>query len=226
MTLIKELPADERPREKMRRLGAGRLSNAELLAILLGTGARARSATDLANSVISMDEGGIHYLSECTPEELAEIEGIGAAKSCQIVAAVELGKRLAAKPGRRRVRVGRPDDAVSLFLEDMRYLKQERFKVLLLNIKNEIMGIEEVSIGSINMSLVDPREVFRLAVKRGAASVVLAHNHPSGNPEPSDADIEFTKRLMEAGDVLGVKVVDHLVIGDGVYCSMRRKRMI
>jgi DNA repair protein RadC len=210
----------------MKLLGAHRLSNAELLAILLGTGTRDLSATALADKVLAMNKGGIIHLSECMPEELADIRGIGAAKSCQIVAAVELGRRIATKPRSKRVHIGSPQDIAALFMEEMRPLKKECFKVLLLNIKNEIVSIEDVSIGNINTSLVDAREVFRLAVKKGAASVVLVHNHPSGNPEPSDADIIITKRLAEAGELLGIKVVDHLVVGDGIFVSMRQLRVI
>ncbi|MDR3296120.1 MAG: DNA repair protein RadC [Clostridiales Family XIII bacterium] len=226
MALIKELPAMERPREKMKLLGAEKLSNAELLAILLGTGTRALSATALAGQILAMDAGGIACLADCAPEELANIQGIGVAKSCQIVAAVELGRRIATRPKAKRVHIGSPQDIADIFMEDMRYLKQESFKVLLLNIKNEIVAIEGVSLGNINTSIVDPREVFRPAVKRGAASMVLAHNHPSGNPEPSGADVEITKRLAEAGEILGIRVIDHLIIGDGIYVSMRQKHIL
>jgi DNA repair protein RadC len=222
MTLIKEMPALERPRERMRLVGANRLSNSELLAVLLGTGTRAKSATALADCIISMTPDGIAYLTECTIEELARISGVGAAKACRIAAAVELGKRLATNPKDRRVHINSPQDVAELFVEDMRYLKQECFRVLLLNIKNEIVAIEEVSVGNINSSVADPREVFRPAVRRGSAAVILAHNHPSGNPEPSDADIEATQRLSAAGDILGIKVIDHIVIGDGTFISMRQ----
>ncbi|MDR1245779.1 MAG: DNA repair protein RadC [Clostridiales Family XIII bacterium] len=226
MTLIKEMPELERPREKMRLLGAGKLSNSELLAVLLGTGTRAQSATALAGRILSMTPDGIAYLSECTLEELARVSGVGDAKACRIAAAVELGRRLATNPKDKRIRIASPQEVAELFIEAMRHLKQECFRVLLLNIKNEIMAIEEVSIGNINSSVADPREVFRPAVRRGSASVILAHNHPSGNPEPSDADIEATKRLALAGELLGIKVIDHIVIGDGNYVSMRQDNLI
>jgi DNA repair protein RadC len=226
MTLIKEMPELERPRERMMFMGAGKLSNAELLAIMLGTGTRSQSATALADRILSVTQGGIDGLTECTVEELARISGVGVAKACRIAAAVELGKRLATSPKNRRVHVSSPSEVAGLFVEDMRRLKQECFRVLLLNVKNEIMAIEEVSVGNINSSVADPREVFRPAIRRGSASVILAHNHPSGNPEPSGADIEATKRLIDAGDLLGVKVIDHIVIGDGTYVSMRQEDLI
>ncbi|MDR3242945.1 MAG: DNA repair protein RadC [Clostridiales Family XIII bacterium] len=226
MTLIKELPRMERPREKMKLMGAGRLSNTELLAILLGTGTRKLSATALASRILSMEKDGIAYLAECAPEELSKIQGIGEAKSCQVIAAVELGKRIATKPGSGRINISSPQEIAALFMEDMRYLKKECFKILLLNVKKEIMLIEEISMGNINSSIVDPREVFRPAVKRGAASVALVHNHPSGNPEPSKADISVTKRLRNAGELLGVQVIDHLIIGDGSFISLRQRGVI
>jgi DNA repair protein RadC len=226
MTLIREMPLLERPREKMRLLGANKLSNSELLAILLGTGTRAVSATALADRILSMTPDGIGHLSEIGVEELARVPGVGAAKACRIAAAVELGKRLATRPKNKRVRVNSPQEVAKLFIEDMRRLKQERFRVLMLNVKNEIMAIEEISVGNINTSVVDPREVFRPAIRRGSATVILAHNHPSGNPAPSDVDVESTKRLVVAGEFLGIKVVDHIIIGDGTFVSMRQDKLI
>ncbi|MDR0424545.1 MAG: DNA repair protein RadC [Clostridiales Family XIII bacterium] len=226
MTLIKELPEFERPREKMRFMGAKRLSNSELLAILLGSGTRNMSATALADSILSMDKGGLAYLAECLPEELAALRGMGMAKSCKIAAAVELGKRIATAPRRKKVDIGRPDDISALFMEEMRYLKNECFRILLLNIKNEIISIEEVTEGNINTSVIDPREVFRPAIKKGAAYILMVHNHPSGNPTPSTADVDVTLRLCESGELLGIRVLDHIVIGNGVYVSMRREDLI
>jgi DNA repair protein RadC len=173
-----------------------------------------------------MTSDGINNLPECTVEDLACISGIGVAKACRITAAVELGKRLATNPKEKRVRVNSPRQVAELFMEDMRRLKQECFRVLMLNVKNEIMAIEEVSVGNINSSIADPREVFRPAIRRGSASVILAHNHPSGNPDPSDSDINSTKRLAAAGELLGIKVMDHIVIGDGTFVSMRQDKLL
>ncbi|MDR2132551.1 MAG: DNA repair protein RadC [Clostridiales Family XIII bacterium] len=226
MTLIREMPELERPREKMTLLGADKLSNAELLAVLLGTGTRSQSATALADRILSMTPDGIGYLSDCTPEELARVSGVGIAKSCRIAAAVELGKRLATRPKNKRVRIVSPEAAAALFVESMRHLKQECFRAVLLNVKNEIMAIEEISVGNINSSNADPREVFRPAIRRGAASLILAHNHPSGNAKPSESDVDVTKRLVDAGELLGIRVIDHIVVGDGTFVSMRQDKLL
>ncbi|MDD2189938.1 MAG: DNA repair protein RadC [Eubacteriales bacterium] len=224
--MIKELPSEERPREKLIQYGAGALSNAELLAILIGTGTREASALMLANRVLAFEGEGISYLTSCQPDELTEIPGIGQAKSCQIIAAIELGKRIATKPRTKKINIKSPDEVADLFLEEMRYLKKEYFKVLLLNTKNEIIMIENISVGSLNSSVVHPREVFCTAIKKSACSMIAVHNHPSGNPTPSQADIDITKRLVEAGELLGIKVLDHLIIGDGTYTSLKEMMLI
>lgn len=225
-TRIKELPSEERPREKLVRYGVEALSNSELLAILLRTGTKDASAITLANRILALEREGLSYLCNCTAEELSEIPGIGTAKSSQIIAAIELGRRIATKPKEKRVNIKSPNDVASLFIEEMRYLKKEFFKVLLLNTKNEIIRIENISIGSLNSSVVHPREVFCSAVRKSACSVVFIHNHPSGNPAPSQTDIDITKRLVEAGDILGIKVLDHLIIGDGIYISLKEKLLM
>lgn len=224
--MMKELPSEERPREKLIQYGVGALSNAELLAILISTGTREMSAIMLANRVLSLEEKGISYLTECLPDELSAIPGMGMAKSCQIIAAIELGKRIATKPKEKRLNIKSPEEVASLFIEDMRYLKKEYFKVLLLNTKNEIIMIENISVGSLNSSVVHPREVFCTAIKKSACSMIAVHNHPSGNPTPSQADIDITKRLVESGELLGIKVLDHLIIGDGIYVSLKEKMLI
>lgn len=223
---IKELPATERPREKLLNYGAEFLSNPELLAILLGTGTRNASAVTLAHRILSMGSGGLPDLAECTPEELVKVGGIGQAKACQLIAALELGRRMATSPREKRVCAGSPKEVAALFMEEMRYLKKEKFKVLLLNNKNEIITIEDASVGILNSSLAHPREIFQGAVRKSAASVIVVHNHPSGDPLPSPDDVEVTKRLAEAGKILGIEVLDHLVIGDGVFVSMQEKEMM
>lgn len=223
--MIKELPSEERPRDKLIKFGPGFLSNSELLAILIGSGTKRASALTLANRILALEEG-ISYLTDCQPDELAQIPGIGLAKSCQIIAAIELGKRIATKPKTKRVNINSPDEVASLFLQEMRYLKKEHFKVLLLNTKNEIIMIENISVGSLNSSVVHPREVFCTAVKKSACSIIAVHNHPSGNPAPSQADINITKRLVEVGEILGIKLLDHLIIGDGTYISFKQSELI
>ena len=226
MPLIKELPFGERPRERMLKHGAGMLSNTELLAILIGTGTKNESAMSLAERIISKEEEGLHFLGSAVPQDLSVIPGVGEAKSCKIAAAIELGKRLSSGPKAKRSHVSSPEDIASLFMEKMRYLKKESFMVLLLNTKNEVMSTEDISTGNINSSIVDPREVFNPAIRKSAAAIALAHNHPSGNPEPSDMDIKVTKKLTKAGELLDIKVIDHIVIGDGTFVSFKRKKLM
>ena len=222
---IKEMPKDERPRERLVRNGAEVLSNAELLAILLGSGDRNASAVMLAERLLSTDPSGIRFLTECSPEELCSIKGIGPAKAAILIAAVELGKRIMSTSGTSRVNIKSPDSVAAIFMEKMRYLKKENFNVLLLNTKSEIIAVDHVSVGSLSSAEAHPREVFSNALKRSAAGVILVHNHPSGNPEPSSADIALTKRLSEAGNILGIEVLDHIVIGDGIYVSMKGDKL-
>ena len=218
---IKSLPCSERPVEKTLSNGAGALSNSELLAVLLGSGTREKSAIGLAEDIIAKDVKGISYLAESSMQELMSISGIGMSKAARIMAAVELGKRISTAPRTRRMGVERSADIAGMFIEDMRYEKREIFKALLLNPRGEIISIETVSIGELTSTLVHPREVFSQAVKRSAAGIVFVHNHPSGNPEPSEEDIRTTERLIACGRLLGIVVIDHIVIGDGQYCSMK-----
>ena len=224
-TSMKDLPETERPREKLFINGPASLSNAELLAILLGSGTRSQSAVALAERVLAADGSGILFLNDCTPEELCSIEGIGPAKSAALIAAAELGRRLTTTPREKQANVSSPDDISKLFMQNMRYLKKECFKVLLLNVKNEIISIEDVSTGSLMSSDAHPREVFAAPLRRGAANVILVHNHPSGSSRPSQDDIDLTQRLSWAGDIMGIHVLDHIIIGDGEYTSMKRERL-
>ena len=205
--------------DRLRLNGTSFLSDADLLSVILGDSA-------LAERVMKIEETGVEYLTECAIEELTKIPGIGTAKAASLLAAVELGKRITAKPKSKRVSIANCQDLADIFMADMRYMKNECFKVLLLNTKNEVIATHTVSIGTVNSSLVDAREVFKPAIKRGAASVAFAHNHPSGNPAPSETDIEVTTRLIDAGKLLGVNVIDHVIIGDGVFASLRQEGLI
>ena len=218
---MNQLPAGEKPREKLLRDGPEGLSTVEVLAVILGTGTRSKSVMDLAGEVLAMDARGLRYLAECSPEDLQKVSGMGEAKVCVLMAALELGKRLSCLPAEERVRIKCPDDIAHLFLERLRYEKKEHFKCLLINSRGEILEENEVSIGDLNSSASHPREVFSPAVKRSAGSVAFVHNHPSGDPNPSDADIDSTRRLVEAGNLLGIPVIDHIIIGDGTYVSMK-----
>lgn len=218
---IKSMPEEERPVEKAVLSGIQTLSNAELLAVILGSGTKNKSAIGLAEDVLARDAGGIADLAECTIQELMKISGVGPFKAVRILASVELGKRMATRPRTRRLTADDADKVADLFMEEMRYSKRETFKALLLNAKGEIISIETVSVGELTSTLVHPREVFHPAVKKSAAAILFVHNHPSGDPTPSAEDFKTTKMLVECGNLLRIKVVDHLIIGDGQYTSMQ-----
>lgn len=224
--IIRELPTEERPREKLISLGSSVVSNAELLAILIGTGTKDRSALDLAAALLAAEEDGLGNLAGSTPEEICRISGMGIAKACRIIAAFELGRRLATRPLPGKVLITSPESIADLFMEEMRYYRKEFFNVLLLNSKGEIISIEKSSVGDLSSTIVHPREIFSGAVRRSAAAVVFVHNHPSGNPEPSGEDQEVTLRLIEAGKILGIRVLDHIIIGDGIYVSFRQRNLM
>ena len=226
---IKDLPCYERPYEKLEVLGPEFLSNAELLAIIIRTGSKDETSVALAQRVLSKYNGnaGLANFYNTSLEELKSVKGIGRVKALQIKAVMELSKRISASDfSENIVIISSPDDASRLIMEKMRYLKKEVFKTILLNTKNHVIKQIDVSVGSLNSSIVHPREVFSEAVKVGCSGVILAHNHPSGDPEPSREDIETTKRLIEAGSILGIKVLDHIIIGDGRYLSMKSKGLI
>ena len=223
---IRQLPDEEKPREKLLREGKEKLSTAEILAILIRSGTKEKSAVEVAAELMSMESRGIAFLGECRPEEIMKIKGIGRAKACEILAAVELGKRIAAAPRQKRNIIASSSDIADILMEKMRYYKKEHFVSLLINAKGEIIEETEISIGDLCSSTTHPREVFVDAVRRSAGSVIFVHNHPSGDPAASDADIQTTKRLMEAGRILGIPVLDHIIIGDGTYISMKAKGLI
>ena len=221
MISIKEMPEGERPREKMMQLGSACLSNAELLTLFIGSGNKEDSALSLAISVLSLAEGNLRGLSNCQPEEYMSIKGIGKSCACRIAAAVELGRRMATAPPQLRVKLGDPGSAATLFMEDMRHLQQEKMRVAMINIKGELMAREDVSLGGIYSASASPREIFKNAVRKGAYGVVIAHNHPSGDPSPSAADISVTRQIADAGKLLGIQLMDHIIIGDGRFVSLK-----
>ncbi len=223
--LIRDLPEEERPREKLLALGAEALSNAELLAILLRTGSARESAVQLAVRLLSRS-GGLRLLPGLSMEEMKEIKGLGPAKAVQIKAALELGRRLATLPPEEAQSITSPQRAAAIFMEQLRYRRKEYFMILLLNTKNHVISKEEISVGSLNASIVHPREIFNIPLRKSAASVILVHNHPSGDPSPSQEDLEVTRRLVEAGNILGIAVRDHLIIGDGCYFSFKEKGLL
>ncbi len=221
---IKDMPEELRPREKLLSRGEGALSDAELLAVLIGQGTRGLNAVELANQLI-LEHKGLRNLRDLSIEELMQHKGIGVAKAVTIKAALELAKRSSLGVP-YRVTVRSPVDVTYLVMEEMRYFDREYFRVLYLDRKGTLLVMEDVSVGSLHSSFVHPREVFKTAVKRSAASIILVHNHPSGDPSPSKEDIQTSNRLIQAGSILGIEVLDHIIIGDGRYCSMKEKGLI
>lgn len=222
---IKELPADERPRERLLKYGPEALSNAELLAIILRVGTPEYSAVGLAEHMLGRFDG-LRGIATASVENLSEIKGLGTAKGAQIRAMVELGKRLAASVGESRAMIRSPQDAADLIMPELRDQSQERFKGIFLNTKGEVLKIVTITVGTLNESLISPRELFREALGCNGASVIVAHNHPSGDPTPSKEDITITKRLVQAGEYIGIEVLDHMIIGDGRWVSLKERGLM
>lgn len=226
---IKDLPAGERPYDKMEKFGVDSLSSAELLAIIIKTGNKGETSVDIARRLLAQDQGreGLAFLYDLSLEQLQTVKGIGRVKAIQIKAVIELSRRIASTYNAgNRVVIKSPADASGLFMEELRHLKVEVFKVVLLNTKNHVIKHLNISMGSLNASIVHPREVFAEAVKSGSASVLLVHNHPSGDPEPSAEDVRTTRRLVDAGEILGIKVLDHIIMGDGKFTSLSDRGLI
>lgn len=223
---IKDLPISERPREKMYSQGVHALSNAELLAVIIGSGSKGDTAIDLARRILSLDNRGIALLSDVSLEELIELKGIGLSKACQVLAAIEIGKRLNKVGPHDKVRITNPSIVADILMDEMRYLNKEYFKIAILDTKNQILSIENISVGTLNASIVHPRDVFKVAIKRNANSIILIHNHPSGDTKPSGEDISITNRLIDAGNLLGIRVLDHIIIGDNTFLSFKEKNLI
>lgn len=224
-TRIREIPSDERPRERLLKYGADALSTAELLAILLRTGTDKLNAVRLADHLLSTF-GSIRGVASATVEEMAKIHGIGPAKAAQIKAAIEFGRRLVAASPEERPKIRNPQDVYNLLGPALRDEKREHFIALLLDTKGGVLRQLMVSVGDLSSSIVHPREVFTPAVRHSAASLIVAHNHPSGDPTPSPEDAQVTQRLVEAGELLGIEVLDHVVLGDNRWVSLREKGLM
>ena len=216
---------DERPREKFLAGGPGEMSTTELLAILLRTGSAKESVIDLADRVLR-EVGGIREIALADIERLKQVHGIGEVKAIEIRAAIELGKRLLTLGDGLRPTIHSPADAAGLLMAELRYERQEHFKVLLLDSKLQVLQAPTITIGIVNASLVHPREVFRPALAHATVSIILAHNHPSGDPTPSGEDLEVTKQLVASGHILGIEVVDHVIIGDGRFVSLKERGLM
>lgn len=216
---IKEWPREERPRERLREVGAGALSVRELIAILVGSGTEGRSAVDVAGELLVQANGSLRRLASAPPAELMRVRGVGWAVAARLVAALELGRRMAREETRERTRIRGPSDVYELCSPSLRDLAHEEFRVLLLNTQHAVTREVVVTRGILDASVVHPREVFKVAITESAAALILVHNHPSGEPTPSAEDREVTRQLVEAGRMLGIPVLDHVVVGDGRYVS-------
>ena len=222
---VHDLPKPERPRERLKQFGPEALSAQELLALIIGRGVSKKSVMTIAQELV-IKFGNIKAISEATIEELSQIKGIGFAKAAQIKACFELGKRQDLEPEQKDFDIKDPQSVVKAISASIKDKAKEHFKLILLNARNKILGISTISIGSLNASIVHPREVFKDAIMHNAYSVVLAHNHPSGDPEPSEDDLTITKRFIEAGKILGIEVIDHIIISKNGFFSFKEKGLI
>ncbi len=219
---IHDLPVSERPRERLQKFGVEALSAQEILALILGRGVSGESVMVTAQRLLSQF-GNLKGIAGASIEELAQVKGIGVAKASQIKAAFELANRLEgySEAGDRLI-VKTPEDVASLVKARLRGKKKEYFLALLLDTRNQLIKVSEISVGSLDTSIVHPREVFKEVISASAASVIFVHNHPSGDTEASEDDIKLTKRLAEAGEIMGIDVLDHIIIGDKKYLSLKR----
>ncbi|KAA9023129.1 RadC family protein [Niallia endozanthoxylica] len=220
--MIRDYPKDERPRERFIKYGPESLSNQELLALMLRTGTKEESVIQLSNRLLTHFEG-LRLLKDASLDEITSIKGIGTAKAIQVLAAVEIGRRISNLHHDDRYVIRSPEDGAKYVMNDMRFLSQEHFVTLYLNTKNQVLHKKTIFIGSLNASIVHPREIYKEALRRSAASIVCAHNHPSGDPTPSREDIEVTRRISECGKILGIELLDHLIIGENKFVSLKEK---
>ena len=221
-TMIRDLPQRERPRERLRELGAGHLSNPELIAILLRTGVAGESVLNLSTRLIARFEG-LAGMARVTYGELCSLNGVSDAKACQLLAALELGRRLVSLHPEGRAVVSSPQDVFNLLGAEMAFLDQEHLRAVILNTKNEVIGTHEVYIGSVNSALVRVAEVLRPAVRNNCPAIIMVHNHPSGDPTPSPEDILITRRVRTNGETMDIDLLDHIIIGGQGYVSLKDK---
>lgn len=220
---IKELPLSERPYEKLELYGAEKLSNAELLAIIIKTGTKEKTVVTIAQEILKMQNGNnLRFLADLSIEEFMQIKGIGKVKAIQLKAVAELTKRIA-RPIDDKIKIKNAKDVANLLMPEMRYEKREIAKVILLNSKNIIQKIVNISLGGANFACLEPKDVLSEAIKMQAPKIILVHNHPSGDSNPSKSDFTLTDRIYEATQIIGIDFLDHIVIGDGTYKSIFRK---
>lgn len=222
---VKELPMSERPYEKCEKYGAGFLSDAELLAVILRTGTKQLRAIDLAIAVLNCSTSypGLKGLNYLTLKELTQIKGVGRVKAIELLCLTELTKRMAKEMQKDMVKLTTPQSVADYYMQDMRHLTREQVLLLMLDSKNKIIKDLMISEGTVNTSIMPTREVFVTAIKYEAVNIILLHNHPSGDPTPSAEDIRVTKRISEAGNLIGITLMDHLIIGDNKYISLKEQ---
>lgn len=225
---MKKMPSDDRPYEKLQRLGVRSLSDAELLSVIIRNGTRNMPALALSQKIISeAGDLGLMMLHDASLEELMTISGIGRVKALQIKAAIEIGNRTFEKArNQNRRQIKNPDDAIGLLEEQMRSLPREELQMILLDIRNRVIKIIRLSVGGLSSAVIQPRDMFREAVKANAAALILAHNHPSGDAAPSNDDVSTTIKLREIGEMMGVKIIDHIVISTAGTFSMKQQGLI
>lgn len=222
---IMDLPQNERPRERLLKYGSQSLSNSELIAIILGTGSKSENVLHLSNRILKQC-GGLNGLLTLTPEEFMTLKGIGKAKATQIIAVGELARRFKAYKSGEVYIIKSPRDVAGLVMDEMSLFNKEHLRLIMLNTKNKVIACKDVSIGNINSAIVHPREIFCEAIKKSSASIIICHNHPSGDCTPSLEDINVTKRLKRCSEILGINLLDHLIIGHGNYISLKEKNIL
>ena len=226
---IKKLPTFERPYEKAQMYGIENLSNSELLAIIIKTGTKEKTSVELAQEILSIEKGekeNIQFLQNLSIEELTKIKGIGKVKAIQIKAVFELNRRMSRPIEKTQIRIRTAENVAELLMNEMKYEKREKVKVLVLNTKNILLKVLDVSYGGTNSAIIEPKDVLSEPIKMGAPKIILVHNHPSGDPTPSKEDIELTKRIYNAAALLGIELLDHIVIGNQKYISIFSMRRI
>lgn len=225
---MKEMACEERPYERCERFGASNLTDSELLAVLLRTGTRGENALQLADKILHpvFSQKGVLNLHQWTYEQLMQIKGIGKVKAIQILCLAELSRRLAKATAQEGLNFSNPASIARYYMEDLRHANQEQMKLLLLNTKSRLIGETDISKGTVNSAVISPSELFVEALQKNAVSIVLLHNHPSGDPTPSKEDVLITRRIQEAGRLIGVELLDHIVIGDNCYVSLREKGLV
>lgn len=224
----KELPESERPYEKCERFGASALSDAELLAVIIRSGTKHERASELAARILALPgtRPGLKGLNYLSLKELRKIRGIGRVKAIQLLCVVELARRMAQAKGEELLKLSAPETVAGYYMEQLRHLTREESVVLFLDARNRRIADQVIATGTVNASIMAPREIFLAALEQGAVGIILIHNHPSGDPEPSKEDIAVTSRIRDAGNLIGIRLMDHIIIGDNTYMSFKEEGLL